>query len=73
MRTHTRPFCTISYSDGGEDADYCFVHTDAMKSGRYVSKFRGEITASLIWQKTEAVGSFEMSIISAKLYGITSR
>jgi hypothetical protein len=49
MRTHTRPFCTISYSDGGEDADYCFVHTDAMKSGRYVSKFRGEITASLIW------------------------
>jgi hypothetical protein len=49
MRTHTFPFCKISYSHGGEDGNYCFVHTDAMKFGRYVSKFLGEIAAYLIW------------------------
>jgi len=47
MRTHIRLFCKISHSHVGADGD-CLAHTDAMKSGRYVSKFQGEIAATLI-------------------------
>ena len=48
MGTHTLIFRKISHSHVGDDGDYCLVHTDAMKSDRYVSKFQCEIAASLI-------------------------
>jgi len=47
MRTHTLLFCKISHSHVGDDGDYCLVYTDAMPSGRYVSKRQGEIPVSL--------------------------
>lgn len=47
MHTHTLLFCKISHSHVGDDGDYCLVYTDAMLSGKYVSKCQGEIPASL--------------------------
>ena len=47
MCTDTLLFLKISHSHVGDDGDYCLVYTDAMLSGRYVSKFQGKIAASL--------------------------